>query len=86
MPQRIEIRRKLGKLAIIVIAQLLGTSLWFSANATFDDLSRAWNLGSADVGRLTIAVQADSSSERWDSRSPGSPIAIRRAGYSRFVR
>ncbi len=44
-------------MAIIVIAQLLGTSLWFSANATFDDLSRAWGLGSSDVGMLTIAVQ-----------------------------
>jgi MFS family permease len=47
-----------GKLAVIVIAQLLGTSLWFSANATFDDLSRAWHLSASDVGMLTIAVQA----------------------------
>ncbi len=46
-----------GKLAIIVIAQLLGTSLWFSANAAFDDLTRAWGLDSADLGVLTIAVQ-----------------------------
>lgn len=44
-------------MAVIVIAQLLGTSLWFSANASFDDLSRAWGLGSSDVGVLTIAVQ-----------------------------
>ena len=49
---------KRGKLAIIVIAQLLGTSLWFSANAAFDDLARAWNLTSAGLGHLTIAVQA----------------------------
>jgi len=41
-----------------VVAQLLGTSLWFSANAAFDDLARAWSLTPADVGTLTIAVQA----------------------------
>ncbi|HYC37256.1 MAG TPA: MFS transporter [Usitatibacter sp.] len=45
------------KLAIIVVAQLLGTSLWFSANATFDDLSRLWNIDSAGIGLLTMAVQ-----------------------------
>jgi MFS family permease len=44
-------------LAIIVVAQFLGTSLWFSANAAFDDLARAWGLGAPDVGALTIAVQ-----------------------------
>src|SRR5262249_6100180 len=33
-------------------------SLWFSANAAFDDLARAWSLGAADVGTLTVAVQA----------------------------
>jgi MFS family permease len=49
---------KRGKLAVIVIAQLLGTSLWFSANAAFDDLARAWNLSSTGLGYLTIAVQA----------------------------
>jgi len=47
-----------GLLALIVFAQLLGTSLWFSANAAFDDLARAWQLGPADLGRLTMAVQA----------------------------
>ncbi|MHB1373491.1 MAG: MFS transporter [Thauera sp.] len=44
-------------LAIIVIAQLFGTSLWFSANAAGEDLVRAWGLQAADIGRLTIAVQ-----------------------------
>ncbi|HEX4782522.1 MAG TPA: MFS transporter, partial [Usitatibacter sp.] len=44
-------------LAIVVVAQLLGTSLWFSANAAFDDLARAWSLSPADLGTLTIAVQ-----------------------------
>jgi len=47
-----------ARLAIVVVAQLLGTSLWFSANAAFDDLARAWSLTPADVGTLTIAVQA----------------------------
>ena len=46
------------RLAIVVVAQLLGTSLWFSANAAFDDLARAWSLSRSDVGTLTIAVQA----------------------------
>lgn len=44
-------------LAVIVIAQLFGTSLWFSANSAGDDLMRAWALDAADIGRLTIAVQ-----------------------------
>lgn len=43
--------------AIIVIAQFLGTSLWFSANAAADDLRRAWGLLPADLGALTNAVQ-----------------------------
>ncbi len=47
----------LGRLAIIVVAQLLGVSLWFSANAAFDDLARAWSLTATDVGTLTVAVQ-----------------------------
>ena len=43
--------------AIIVIAQFLGTSLWFSANAAADDLARAWGLDAAGIGALTSAVQ-----------------------------
>jgi predicted MFS family arabinose efflux permease len=42
---------------IIVVAQLLGTSLWFSANAAADDLARTWGLTPADIGSLTSAVQ-----------------------------
>src|SRR5258706_4983502 len=49
--------KKPGTIAIIVFAQFLGTSLWFSANAAFDDLARAWSLVAPDVGALTIAVQ-----------------------------
>ena len=41
----------------IVVAQLFGTSLWFSANSAADDLLRAWTLAPADIGRLTNAVQ-----------------------------
>ena len=42
----------------IVVAQLLGTSLWFSANSAADDLRVIWGLSDADLGDLTIAVQA----------------------------
>jgi MFS family permease len=44
-------------IAIIVLAELLGTSLWFSANAAAGDLARAWGLAPADLGTLTNAVQ-----------------------------
>ncbi|MDD3354528.1 MFS transporter [Zoogloea sp.] len=44
-------------LPIIVVAQLFGTSLWFSANAAGDDLMRAWHLRPSDLGLLTNAVQ-----------------------------
>jgi len=43
--------------ALIVIAEFLGTSLWFSANAAADDLQRAWGLNAAGLGTLTSAVQ-----------------------------
>jgi MFS family permease len=46
-----------GAVWIIALAQLFGTSLWFSANASADDLMRAWHLGAADIGFLTSAVQ-----------------------------
>ncbi len=42
---------------VIVIAQLFGTSLWFSANSAADDLIRAWGIVPADIGTLTNAVQ-----------------------------
>jgi len=41
----------------IVIAQLFGTSLWFSANAAAGALMRDWGIGSAELGQLTNAVQ-----------------------------
>jgi len=42
---------------IIVLAQLFGTSLWFSANSAADDLIRQWDITPADLGTLTNAVQ-----------------------------
>jgi MFS family permease len=44
-------------LVVIVVAQLLGTSLWFTGNAASADLGRAWGLDAADIGYLTMAVQ-----------------------------
>ena len=44
--------------AIVVVAQLLGTSLWFSANAAASDLRAIWSLTDSELGQLTIAVQA----------------------------
>src|SRR3954465_9967821 len=43
--------------ATIALAQLLGTSLWFSANSAADDLRRAWGASVSDIGLLTSAVQ-----------------------------
>ena len=48
---------RLPPLFLIVVAQLFGTSLWFSANSAGDDLMRTWALQPADIGRLTNAVQ-----------------------------
>jgi MFS family permease len=42
---------------VIVVAQLFGTSLWFSANSAADDLIRTWGIAPADIGTLTNAVQ-----------------------------
>ena len=44
-------------LAVIVGAELLCTSLWFSANSAADDLQAAWGIGLAGIGWLTSAVQ-----------------------------
>ncbi|MGV0951998.1 MAG: MFS transporter, partial [Azonexus sp.] len=42
---------------VIVLAQLFGTSLWFSANSAADDLVRTWGIAPAAIGTLTNAVQ-----------------------------
>ncbi|MBP5981554.1 MAG: MFS transporter [Halomonas sp.] len=44
-------------LAVIVIAQLFGTSLWFSVNGVGPALQAAVGLSESDLGLLTIAVQ-----------------------------
>lgn len=42
---------------LIVLAQLLGTSLWFSANGVGTPLMQDWQLNPVDLGFLTSAVQ-----------------------------
>lgn len=44
-------------IALIVIAELFGTSLWFSANAVTDSLRLEWGISVPDIGHLTSAVQ-----------------------------
>lgn len=44
-------------LPIIIIAQLLGTSLWFSINGVWLSLSAQHGLSEANLGALTLAVQ-----------------------------
>ncbi|MBU2953172.1 MFS transporter [Marinobacter sp. F3R08] len=45
-------------LPVIVIAQLFGTSLWFSINGVWASLVRELGLTDSDLGWLTLAVQA----------------------------
>lgn len=47
----------LSPVAVIAIAQLFGTSLWFSANGAAESLMTAWQACAADIGWLTNAVQ-----------------------------
>lgn len=44
-------------IAIIVIAELFGGSLWFSVNAVADALHTAWGFTAVEIGHLTSAVQ-----------------------------
>lgn len=48
----------LGPVAVVSIAQLFGTSLWFSANSAADGLIDAWGADASAIGWLTNAVQA----------------------------
>ena len=43
--------------ALIVIAELFGASLWLSANAVSDALHAAWGMTTVELGYLTSAVQ-----------------------------
>ncbi|MFN2331948.1 MAG: MFS transporter [Halomonas sp.] len=45
-------------LLVIVLAQLCGTSLWFSVNGVGVSLSRDLGFSEVDLGRLTLTVQA----------------------------
>ncbi|TMS56714.1 MFS transporter [Imbroritus primus] len=47
----------LGPVWTIALAQLFGTSLWFSANGVAHELMAAWQLSPAALGWLTNAVQ-----------------------------
>jgi hypothetical protein len=71
---------------IIVLAQLFGTSLWFSANSAADDLIRSWGISPADIGTLTNAVQFGFILGTWALPFPASPTAFRPAGFLPFVR
>ena len=51
-----DLRSRLA-VALIVISELLGASLWFSANAAAGDLAHTWRLDLAQLGALTSAVQ-----------------------------
>ncbi len=44
-------------LAVIVVAELFGASLWFSANGVADGLAGDWGLRPVELGYLTSAVQ-----------------------------
>ena len=44
-------------IALIVIAQLFGTSLWFSPNSAADSLVMHRGLSAAQLGQLTSATQ-----------------------------
>jgi MFS family permease len=43
--------------ALIVVAELFGTSVWLSANAVADSLQRDWGITVPELGHLTSAVQ-----------------------------
>jgi MFS family permease len=44
-------------LPALVLAELLGTALWFSSSAALPSLTREWGLSTADGGLLVSAVQ-----------------------------
>jgi MFS family permease len=51
-------RRVATAVAVIVIAEAFGTSLWFSVNAVAEPLRQDWGLDNRAIGHLTSAVQA----------------------------
>src|SRR5438445_8041226 len=49
--------RRWRMLALLAVAELLGMSLWFAANATRDELRARLGLDAAQLGGLTTSVQ-----------------------------
>ena len=45
-------------IAVVAIAELFGTSLWFSANGVAAALAAEWGIDTAALGHMTSAVQA----------------------------
>ena len=48
---------RLPPVAVIVVSELFGTALWFSANGVADALADEWHIGTVELGWLTNAVQ-----------------------------
>ena len=42
---------------LIVVAQMFGTSLWFSTNGVLKQIEQIWSLSTSDLGLLTNSVQ-----------------------------
>jgi MFS family permease len=49
--------RRWNMLALIALAELLGMSVWFAANAVAPQLAARWTLSSSETGWLSTAVQ-----------------------------
>jgi len=49
--------RRWRMLALVSAAELLGMSLWFTANAAAPELSQAWSLSASQAGWMTTVVQ-----------------------------
>jgi hypothetical protein len=67
-------------IVIIVLAQLFGTSLWFSANGAASDLSHLWDLTAYILLSLVLAIPVGSpasknSTLRWREHWQGSQIS-----------
>ena len=51
------VHRQWTMLAVIAVAELLGMSVWFAANAVAPQLAAEWNLSQAEAGWLSTVVQ-----------------------------
>jgi MFS family permease len=57
MPPDAWTRSRWRMLAVLALAELLGMSLWFTANAAGPELRQRWNLDPGQLGWLTAVVQ-----------------------------